>query len=80
MDNSYFIAPKALCFLFMAFFVRGTFNSYPLNLIKLNQIIVLAKAVAIGFIALGCGIEDNQAHFNGFFQRLFTKIFDTQDS
>ena len=57
MDNSYFIAPKAFGFIFMALFVRGTFNRYPLNIIKIGHIMTVAKAVAVGLIAMSCGID-----------------------
>ena len=67
MDNSYFIAPKAFAFLFMALFVRGTFNRYPLNLIQLKSIFPIVKAIAVGLVASGCGVDGSPRIFKGIF-------------
>ena len=67
MDNSYFIAPKAFGFLFMALCVRGAFNRYPLNIIQLKYIFPIVKAIAVGLIATGCGIDGSPRVFKGMF-------------
>ena len=71
MDNSYFIAPKAFGFLFLAMAVRGHFNWYPLNKIKLKYIFILTKAIALGLITIGCGLDGNPKSFTGIFQKVF---------
>ena len=57
MDNNYFVAPKAFGFIFMWFAIRGAFNRWPLNLIHLKYVFILAKAIAFGFAALGAGMD-----------------------
>ena len=67
MDNNYFIAPKALGFLYMSLAVRGAFNWYPLNKIHLKYVFAITKAIALGIIALGCGLDGNKKSFTGIF-------------
>ena len=57
MDNNYFVAPKALGFVFMWFAIRGAFNRWPLNLIHLKYVFIFAKFIAFGLVALGAGLD-----------------------
>ena len=77
MENSYFVAPKALGFIFMALAVRGAFNFHPLNLIKLKFLFQLVKILSCGLIAMSCGLDDSPKYFAGMFQQVFAGLFAT---
>ena len=78
-ENGLFIAPKAVSFIFMMIAYRGFFNFYPLNILKLRDVFAMTKMITIGLIALGAGIDGNLKSYGGFFQSLFSSLWELQD-
>ena len=78
-ENSLFIAPKAVSFIFMMMAYRGFFNFYPLNILKLTDVFKMTKMVTFGLLALGAGLDGNLKSYGGFFQSLFASLWELQD-
>ena len=77
-ENSLFIAPKAVTFIFNALMIRGIFNHYPFNLIKIKWIYAATKIISIGLIALGAGLDHNLKNYGGILSWIMKSLWELE--